>query len=290
MVPFTKQQAPTEGQGQHTQEFADALKLCEMRVLEIDPPTFETAKEGFNIPAFSVIIQGGLWGICRDQNQVIILDAHPNDKDRHAPYSPRLTEYAGFAKGKILKKSKSREVTRSTGIGNARISPNANPKTNPLTFEKFDPVGADKFAISRDALNPVMAEFDEKVLQETDAFQGIGIAPRVQKDPEQRDGHTVIGDGQDKNIDVHGPKFPIGAVETQDPFFPEREQTHHTGCHLGSGEGKIFKTSLNPPVIRVDLRLSAKCRGDLSEIDRSDTNQRQHKLGNKSYSGTMPVK
>ena len=29
---------------------------------------------------------------------------------------------------------------------------------NPVTFEKFDPVGPDKFAVSRETLNPVMTE------------------------------------------------------------------------------------------------------------------------------------
>lgn len=236
MKPFAEPQTPTQGQRQQAQQLADAFRLGQVRVFKREPTTFQAAKEGFNLPTMSIVLQRRLRGLVGDQDEIVIFDPHPENEQRHAPDPSRLREQSGFADPAVLKKPEGGHFTGATGVGHAHIAFDTNTKSNPLPFEKFHPVRPDKVAVRRETLNSFMAERTEKMLEERDPFERVGIATFVQEHPQERDGNTVIGNGEYKNIDIQAAEFPIRAVEAQEPLLGQGKPLHDSGGDLGPGQ------------------------------------------------------
>jgi hypothetical protein len=213
MKPFADSQTPTQGERQYAQELTDAFRLCQVGVFELETAAFQASKEGFNFPSAGIIIQRRLWGLIGDENEIVIFDAHANDEDGHAPYASRLRQQAGLPDTGVLKKPESGQVTGATGIGHEGVTFDPDAKPNPLPFEKFHPVRADKLPVSRETLDPVSAELTEKMLEQGDPFEGVGIAAFVQEYPQERDSNAIIGDGKHENIDIQVAEFPVRAVK-----------------------------------------------------------------------------
>ena len=160
MPPLPQPQTPTQRQRQQAEQLADAFRRRQVRVFEIEPATFQTAKQGFNLPSLGRVIQRRFRGIRRDQDQQIIFDPHADDEHGHAPDASRPKQKSGFPHRTVLKKAERGHLTGAAGIGHARIPFDPNAKPDALPFEKFDPVGPDKFAVSRQTLNPLMPKFE----------------------------------------------------------------------------------------------------------------------------------
>lgn len=73
------------------------------------------------------------------------------------------------------------------------------------------------------------------MFEETNPFEGMRHAALVQQDPQERNRDPLIGDRQHKNINIHTAKFPIGAVETQEPLLSKGQPLDDSGGHLCPG-------------------------------------------------------
>jgi len=87
----------------------------------------------------------------------------------------RLRQQPGFANLSISKKPKRGYLTGSAGIGYKRIALDVKAKSTPLPFEKFHPVRPDKLAVSREILAPLTTELSEKMLEQGDPFERVGM-------------------------------------------------------------------------------------------------------------------
>ena len=158
MPPFPQPQTPTQGQRQQAEQLADAFRRRQVRVFEIESATFQTATQGFNLPALGIVMQRRFRGILGDQEQDVIFEPHADDEHGHAPDASRPRQESGFPNGTVSKKSERRHLPGAAGIGHERMpcDPNATPDAVPE--EKGDPVGADTFPVRRETVNPVVAE------------------------------------------------------------------------------------------------------------------------------------
>jgi chromosome partitioning protein len=82
--PLADEMRPGEKQGQHAKEFFEPLLIIHAGVFEPEASAFERSKEGFNVPAQGVILQGVLGALGADDNQIaakkrniIFIDADP---------------------------------------------------------------------------------------------------------------------------------------------------------------------------------------------------------------------
>lgn len=128
-----------------------------MGVFEVEPAAFQTAKERFNLPALCIVIQRGVRGLGGEEDEIVIPDPHPNDEDGHAPHTSWLRKDPSFSNPSVPKKPIRRHLIAAAGIRDAGIAFDTDAKPDPLPPEKFDPVSANKLAVSGETLNAVLA-------------------------------------------------------------------------------------------------------------------------------------
>ncbi len=83
---------------------------------------------------------------------------------------------------------------------------------NALGLEPGEPVPPDEFPVGQERLDSGLPELLHKALQERGALLGIGIAGFVENRPHHWQGHALVGDPQDQEVDLGLAEFPVGAV------------------------------------------------------------------------------
>jgi len=123
-----------------------------------------------------------------------------------------------------------------------------------------------------------MTTLTKNMLEQSDAFERVGIPAFVQKHPEERNGDALIRDRQDENIDMPCPTCPVGQIETQQPLLPKGKPLQDGDGDLNPGQRTIFEQPLNPPIMGGELCVTAQGRGNLGNVDSSDANEGDKKL------------
>ena len=101
MEQFARPVSPGEGQGQEAQQLAQAFRVDEVGVLDVEPPAFQAAKQGFDLPAVGIGVDGiGLGGTrTGDEQKLAVIQAQRGDVHEAAPdraATGQMSAFAGF--------------------------------------------------------------------------------------------------------------------------------------------------------------------------------------------------
>ena len=82
-----------------------------------------------------------------------------------------------------------------------------------LALEPSEPLGADKFPVSYQAVDLVAAKHLQELTEQLDALLGIGVTLFGQELPEKRKSDAAMDGGQDEEVDRYLSKHPLGSVQ-----------------------------------------------------------------------------
>lgn len=183
--PLAHQMGPTKRDGQDRHEFADAGGIGHVGRFEPEPAGLQTPKEGLDFPSFGVVIQGRLGTNLRGDDQILLRgEAKTDNVEAMAPHA------ALAGQQEILVGPQRTEQLRcpdesALGIGDLRITLDANAKHNALGFQVRKPVFADEFSVRREAGDLVRAKDVEKSRDESDSLRGVGVALLIEGRPKK---------------------------------------------------------------------------------------------------------
>lgn len=103
----------------------------------------------------------------------------------------------------------------------------------------------------------------EKLLDQGDALMGVAVTGMLQVLPQQGDGGVSHDDGQDEQVDIFFPVFPVGAIYCQYPWFWDGQECGEEWC-----EAQVGVVQVSPEALLVGggLSLSGHGVGDFAEV------------------------
>ena len=227
MLPEAKTITPTQSDGEQREEFAHAGMNGQMGIFQMKPMRFQRPEHGFDLPAPSIIVEGGLWARIRDQDEIVVGQAEANHIDGDAPDPAWFRQEMALADRDGPKIARGGSCPAASPQRNAGIAANPQSKGNVVFHQKAKPETANKLPVGGEALNPFCAKLAEKFPEQAHPFSGIGVAAFVSERPIEGDGHSSKGDGEDENIQIGGAELPVGAIQTENPFLGQGEQSCH---------------------------------------------------------------
>lgn len=281
---------PGEGQRQQAHQFGQARGIPEVGVLEIEAARFETAAQGFHLPAVGVGVEGIVGRCARGGEDEAFSIVQPQRREvneaapnRVAPRQP--VPLAGFERT-----PQDLDLQRLVpAIGHQGVAFEALMEGNPSRLQPPAPRLAHDFAVGQQDGDPLHAKDREEALQEGDPLGGVGVAGLVQNTPEHRQSDAAIGDPQHQAVDVHRAERPVRAIQRQAPrAVADRDQAHQQPRPRIRVDLERAEEALQALVVRVHPGRAAKTGGQLGQIDAAHLEQRQQKLRQKTDPGAMP--
>ena len=91
--------------------------------------------------------------------------------------------------------------------------PDSDAEGDVVGSQPSEPLGADKFPVSYQAVDLVAAKHLQELTEQLNTLLGIGVAPFGQELPEKRKGDAAMDDGQNEEVDRHPCKHPLGSIQ-----------------------------------------------------------------------------
>ena len=282
--------SPGEGQGQEAQQLAEAFRVDEVGVLEVEPPAFQAAKQGFDLPAVGIGADGlGLGGArTGDEQKLAVVQAQRGEVHEAAPDRAAAGQVPAFAG---LQRAEQRVEAQHPvpTVGYPGVALEALVERDAPALQPEEPVLADKLAVGQQGGDFGRAEDGKEALHQGDALGGVGVARLAQDRPEHRQGNAPVGDAEHQEVDVRLAELPVRAVHGQPPgAVADRDEADQQAGQAVVVEVERAEEPLQALVVGIDLGLAAEPGRQLRQVDAAHLEQGQQELGEEGDPRPVP--
>lgn len=122
---------------------------------------------------------------------------------------PRLSD------SEVLESPEGLEVAAVAWLVDPEVLSDADVVADAVSVEPADPAVPDELAVGHEAVDGGLPEERDVTFHQVDPLLGVGVAFLWEEPEQQREGDTVVGDGQHKGVDVEASELPVGAVHRE---------------------------------------------------------------------------
>ena len=174
------------------------------------------------------------------------------------------TLLSGFEAVKQMPRS---DIFGGFGIAQPKILPDTQIISDVFVVEIFDPLLADKFAVSDKGADALGAEQPYKPVKKSCPLNPVGVAALVEHGKKQWKCNALVCHSEHKDIDVGLSEFPVGVIKAQNQSgFDRQKRKYHFGDKV-EVEGVTGKKSLEATQIGIAFYACRHGRRYLVEAD-----------------------
>ena len=274
---------PEEGDGEDGEQSFYPPDVGEVGVLDVEPAGLQGLEARLNLPTHFISVDGFLWLVERQEDlefglafavlhpcggEVAVLPVDEVD----AP------QVLGLAHLELLERPEGLEGLAVVRVVHPEVLADAYVVAYAVVIEPSYPMPADELAVGHEAVDGGLAEELDVSLHQLYPLPGVGVALLRQEPEQQREGDTLIGDGQDEGVDVERPELPVGAVHREHIRPLAREEPEDEPGDQREVEVVARHEALDAPHARRGGGLPAEGRGEPHEVDGAQRDERDYHL------------
>jgi len=286
--PFAYHMRPTKRQRHQSYQLLQSLWLDNMRLFHTKASTFQTSKQRLDLPSPRVIFYSShaLLAACHDQ-VLSTLKLHPCYVQMLTDHSTRLFKLNGLAYPASRKQPRGSHHLPSP-VAYQGICSQSYAKIYMVLFQMSEQLLTDKLAISAQKVNRVEAEESVELIQQSQPLSVIRASALFEHYPHQREGHAFVADAERENVDWCRSQAPIRSIKADDPGGRQPDQLNNEASDQGEVYVKATQEALDAFVAGIRCSRTTENRGNLSEVDGSDSDQGDEELSQEVDAGFVP--
>ena len=188
-----------------------------MCVLDVEATGLQGFETRLNLPAGFIGLDGFLGSVERKEYlqfglAVAVLHSCSREVAVLAVDEIDAVKALGLADSEVLESPKCLEVAAVARLVDPEVLPDAHVVADAVVVEPANPKASDELAVGHEAVDGGLPEEGDITFHQVDPLSGVGV-PFLGKEPkQQREGDTLVGDGQHEGVDVEASELPVGAV------------------------------------------------------------------------------
>lgn len=275
VLPLPDGMRPAESNREKPHELPDFLGIRHVRIFKAEASRLETAEERLDLPALEVGLDGVHAEVSTRHDHVLIRKTGPGEEERHP------ADDGSGLHGPDLSLGQSPEQIADVALlasREAEVLPDTDAERDLLFLEPGKPCMPHELPISEETGDVLFPQQRDHRPQNGFPLLRVRVPLLLEKHPGDREGGTLVDDGDREDVDVRFSPLPIRPVH-REPEGPWRKQGEHELHQKFLGKLEEGEEPLDAAVAGIHLGIPAEAQSDLGEIHGAYRDEGQDELG-----------
>ena len=248
---FAYEISPYQRNAYHGYEPCNALHVSEMGGFDIEPRRLHGSEQRLNLPSFLISFYGLFWAVITNKDLKFgftfgVKELCASEINILTFMYVELVIEKFPANTKTVEKMPGSDLLTRSGVNYPEVLTNTDVISYMVFVKPAYPVLANKFSVSHKRVDATSTEKLNELLHQFLAFLTVGVSSLRHELEKNREGNSLVGYAQHKNVNVKLAEFPVGAVHAQDKAGLYRQEAEY---HLGDKvkvKNELRKETLQP--------------------------------------------